>query len=592
MEGEMRSLKSFVLLSLVFSLLCLTGMAFAQKPDRIIGMTLETNKLSLEIGESYKFMPDFQTVGEAGFTNAMLHIYSSDENVAAVATDPEEYNTITAVGGGSAKLFLFSAGYEVSAVCSVTVTGPAIETYGKNGSWNDPTAAEMKKLLDPGLKAFFEMLVKPEMANAAPALAAGTEFNALVTVSTGKADDMAALAEELGMSPVYAFPVIDTIGVTGTADQYLALLKNKNILFVIENKSYSVNDSTDRHMFEGQSEALSHISAAREAGMTGDGTVIAILDTGVDENHEQFTGKPAERSFIAQACFSASGEDNKGNFRTAACANGKTEDRTTSAIGSQIQYPGNFEHGTHAAAIAAGKDGVAPGASIIAVNVFYEDYYYNDQNQKVYGAHFSAQELFRAFEYLADFHPNETGGFFWDGQYYNFASINMSIGEGQYKAACTKTTTDNNEAQTEAYFAQFLKQNIIPVVSSGNNGYDKAVNWPACAPSAFTVGALQDSPVPEVADYSNHSSLVDIMAPGTQIYSAVPNWNHENNSYEARNGTSMAAPFVSGSFALMREILPELNAAELQTVITGTTTHTAARAEKHRDQRQPGSVPW
>ena len=58
----MKSFSRFVLISLVFSLLCLTGMVSAQEPDQIIGMTLETNDLSLNIGESYRFLPDFQTI--------------------------------------------------------------------------------------------------------------------------------------------------------------------------------------------------------------------------------------------------------------------------------------------------------------------------------------------------------------------------------------------------------------------------------------------------------------------------------------------------------------------------------------------------
>ena len=298
----MRSFKSFVLLSLVFCLFCLTGMAFAQMPDRITGMTLNTNELLLNIGESYRFLPEFQTEEVTGSTNVMLHIYSGDENVVEVSTDLEEYNTIKAVGGGSTRLYLFSAGYEVSAVCDVTVSGPANETVGKDGSWKDLTVAEMKKLQDPGLKAFFEMLAKPEMANAAPALAAKTKFNALVSVSHGKADEMAALAEELGMDPVYAFPTIDTIGVTGTAEQFLGLLNHKNVRFITENAKHTVNNTSDRHMFEGQAETLSHISAAGKAGMTGADTVVVIMDTGIDAAHEQFTGKPAGQ-VLFEACF-------------------------------------------------------------------------------------------------------------------------------------------------------------------------------------------------------------------------------------------------------------------------------------------------
>jgi subtilisin family serine protease len=66
-----------------------------------------------------------------------------------------------------------------------------------------------------------------------------------------------------------------------------------------------------------------------------------------------------------------------------------------------------------------------------------------------------------------------------------------------------------------------------------------------------------------VASYSNYGkNTVDVFAPGSNIYSTYP-----NNTYEAADGTSMAAPEVAGVAALIRSHYPKLTAAQVKQVI-------------------------
>jgi subtilisin family serine protease len=81
------------------------------------------------------------------------------------------------------------------------------------------------------------------------------------------------------------------------------------------------------------------------------------------------------------------------------------------------------------------------------------------------------------------------------------------------------------------------------------------------------------------ARFSNYGAeRVDVFAPGQSIYSTVP-----DNKYKRNDGTSMAAPMVSGLAALMMAYYPSLSATEVRSIILDTAT-------RYRDQRvsRPG----
>ncbi len=80
----------------------------------------------------------------------------------------------------------------------------------------------------------------------------------------------------------------------------------------------------------------------------------------------------------------------------------------------------------------------------------------------------------------------------------------------------------------------------------------------------ITVGAINlDYGSEMVASYSNYGKVnVDIFAPGSDIYSTMP-----NNKYKLNSGTSMAAPMVSGVAALIRSYYPKLSAKDVKMVL-------------------------
>ncbi|OQO06625.1 Alkaline protease 1 [Cryoendolithus antarcticus] len=83
-------------------------------------------------------------------------------------------------------------------------------------------------------------------------------------------------------------------------------------------------------------------------------------------------------------------------------------------------------------------------------------------------------------------------------------------------------------------------------VAAGNDNADASRYSPASAPSACTVGATTNAHAR--ASSSNHSSLVDIFAPGSNILSA---WIGSSTASNNISGTSIATPHIAGLAAYL-----------------------------------------
>lgn len=70
------------------------------------------------------------------------------------------------------------------------------------------------------------------------------------------------------------------------------------------------------------------------------------------------------------------------------------------------------------------------------------------------------------------------------------------------------------------------------------------------------------------ADTKYHPNDSDLFAPGERIYSSI-----NSNNYDFFNGTSMAAPFVTGTAALMLAINPNLTTEQIKNTILATTDY-------------------
>ncbi|MGF7058904.1 S8 family serine peptidase [Brassicibacter mesophilus] len=277
-----------------------------------------------------------------------------------------------------------------------------------------------------------------------------------------------------------------------------------------------------------------------ELGIDGSGIVVGVIDTGVHWEHEALKNKwrgynpnQPERSNPIGNWFDA-------------------------VAGKSMPYDeaGN-PHGTHVTGTILGQDangenkiGVAPGAKWIAARAFVKDVGY--QNWIL-----SAGEWMLAPNgdpsLAPDIINNSWGGAFGDDEWYRDMVKN-------WRAA-----------------------GILPVFAAGNAervAQEGSITVPASYPESFAVAAV--SATNRLAAFSKRGPSSygeeikpEISAPGVNIRSSIP------GGYAGGwNGTSMAAPHVTGTVALLLSANSSLTVEELEDILIDTATPLTDRKYK------------
>lgn len=304
---------------------------------------------------------------------------------------------------------------------------------------------------------------------------------------------------------------------------------------------------------------------ARASGYTGAGQAVAILDTGVQRDHPFFTDGAGGTRVMAEACFS-SGGGGSGNV-VSFCSGGAPQ---AFGLGTAAPCPlSNCEHGTHVAGIAAGGNpandgvatprfGVAPGASIIAVQVF----------SQYCGGIVSAGSCDTGWQ-LTAFDSDIALAMTWVDSLratFPIAAVNLSLGNPLMHFS---TFCDGSSALTP-FVTALRSDGIATVIAAGNERTKTGISPPACISSAVSVGSY-DVGTGAVSGFSNSAPILDLLAPGDRsglgIRSSVP-----TSTYRNLRGTSMATPHVTGAFAVIRAAAPGLPVTQILASLTATGT--------------------
>ncbi|OLD21006.1 MAG: hypothetical protein AUJ01_03105 [Acidobacteria bacterium 13_1_40CM_3_65_5] len=307
-------------------------------------------------------------------------------------------------------------------------------------------------------------------------------------------------------------------------------------------------------------------TAAREQfGYDGSGIGVAIIDSGVTPWHDDLSDPAAGGS--------------------------QRVDRFVDFVdGRQASYD-DYGHGTHVAGIIAGngfdssgrRSGIAPGAHVVALKVLDG------------AGRGRISDVIAALDYVVS-----------NKDALNIRVANLSVATGVYESYNSDPLTLAARSAVEA--------GIVVVAAAGNNGRRPdgrtrygGITAPGNAPWVLTVGASSHMGTVDRADDTiaafssrgptaiDRAAKPDLVAPGVGIESLS---DPDSSFYAAKSpyllsgtvatsylpylslsGTSMAAPVVSGTVALMLQASPSLTPNQVKAIL-GRTAESSPRYDR------------
>ena len=224
-------------------------------------------------------------------------------------------------------------------------------------------------------------------------------------------------------------------------------------------------------------------------------------------------------------------------------------------------YPQEVDHGTHVAGTALaiadngiGISGIAPNCKFIPIQVANE--------QGIMTTTTVLDGILYALYQGADV-------------------INISLGTSfygldQYPESEQKNIILNRFKEEERLWKEVMKiadsHNSTIVVAAGNDNVLAGIEALQRPENFIVVSATDKRNRNLKAKFSNYGKYSKISAPGVGIYSTVG-----NNDYQIMDGTSMAAPIVTGAIALMKSLNDTITTKQIICILKATGLHTQGR---------------
>ncbi len=270
------------------------------------------------------------------------------------------------------------------------------------------------------------------------------------------------------------------------------------------------------------------VRSAWEAGLTGEGVTVAVIDSGINDTHEDAPLK------IGRGRYFYYREEADGRYEL---------DGKRYGYYSSNNYVDDVSHGSMVCGIIAAASGngkgvssIAPGATILPIRCFTKTkgHLGGRVSNLISGLNF-------AVENGADI-------------------INMSWG----------VTTPSSSLQTAVDAA--YRAGCILIAASGNDGAAASTitRYPAAWDNVISVGATDE--LGRLPYYSQRTKTVDVCAPGGSSAQRIVSTGYSSSShYDTKIGTSFSAPAVSAAAALLLQADPTMTQGDFLTLLQATS---------------------
>ncbi|MFT5871458.1 MAG: serine protease AprX [Clostridium sp.] len=374
-----------------------------------------------------------------------------------------------------------------------------------------------------------------------------------VIVQKTQGSDSQTILESVGGILISETPIINGFVAKIPSNSLTKLDNQEDVLRYSISNTVGMTSNSVKKIKIGKNNELNHpekfentyrkISNADHVSQTGKGVTIAILDSGVGSDDFSKTSLNVVKSI---------------------------------AINPDATTPDDlYGHGTHVAGIINGKEikgvkgidskqvtGIAPEANLINVKL-------GDDEGNV-----SEVDLLLGLQWVYTFKND-----------YNIKVVNLSVSSD---TACSYI-----DSPLSAAVEQLWLNGVTVVAAAGNDRINPTdIDYaPANDPYIITVGAVDSQGNNQakksiLAQWSKYGVTAEgihkpeIMAPGVDLISLLPEKSailaieHPeaviNNNYFEMSGTSMAAPVVSGTIALMLEENPSLTPNDIKSILLAT----------------------
>jgi len=275
----------------------------------------------------------------------------------------------------------------------------------------------------------------------------------------------------------------------------------------------------------------------QDTGYTGAGSVVAIIDTGIDSDHVGLDDL----------------DDSNYTNDTKVIAFYDAVNSPELKNGTEVKAYDDQGHGTHCAGITAGTGapdyqyvGVAPKAQLVGVKVLDS------------GGSGSFATVMAGMEWTVE-----------KRHVFNIRAASMSLG-----GPGAIEWTSSEEESVNRMGNEMMREGVALFIAAGNSAFSAQIGTPGSAEDVITVGALDKNTA--IAVYSSQGPTEEgrvkpnIAFVGSDVM--APDFN-TGDGYTGKSGTSMATPGAAGLAALMYQANPDLSPFDIRNIMQETATY-------------------